>query len=390
MDGNEIPHLGAGVNQSGVRAHNERLILTLIQRHGAMAGSDIAKRTDLSAQTVSNILRKLETEGFLMRGAPQRGRVGKPSVPMTLDPDGALSFGMKIGRRSSDLAVMNLHGEILGQSQITYRYPMPSQIFGYLRDGMAALARPLSPRQRERLCGIGIAAPFEIWSWLEPLGAPSEMEIWRGIDFGAEIRRFSDLPLFTLNDATAACRAEHVFGRGRQFRDFAYFYLGSFIGGGVVMNGSVVEGAARNAGAFGSLRSTGEDGVERSLIETASIYLLEAEIAAAGGDTGALWRLPQDWSGFGASLDAWVGQSAGEIAKAARQACAVIDFETVLIDGAFPEAVRADLVTRTRAALARLDFRGLVVPRIEAAAVGVNARVTGAAAAPIYAQFFLN
>ncbi|WP_108260495.1 ROK family transcriptional regulator [Mangrovicoccus ximenensis] len=336
MDGNEIRDLGAGVNQTGLRAHNERLILSLIQRHGAMAGSDIAKRTELSAQTVSNILRKLETEGFLLRGEPQRGRVGKPSVPMALDPDGALSFGLKIGRRSSDLAVMNMAGEVLEQSQLTYRYPMPDRIFGYLETGMAALSEALTPHQRDRLCGIGIAAPLEIWSWLEPLGAPAEMAVWQGLDFTEEVARFSDLPLFTVNDATAAARAEHVHGRGRQFRDYAYFYIGSFIGGGIVMNSAVIEGAQRNAGALGSLRIAGPDGRLQSLLETASLYLLEAKIEEAGGNTAALWRQPQDWTGFGAELEAWISLAAPAIAQAARTACAVIDFEAVLIAGAAP------------------------------------------------------
>ena len=73
MDGSEIHRLSNGANLTGVRAHNERLILSMIQRNGALPGSDLAKHTGLSAQTVSNILRKLEAEGFLLRGEPQRG-----------------------------------------------------------------------------------------------------------------------------------------------------------------------------------------------------------------------------------------------------------------------------------------------------------------------------
>ncbi|MBE3640006.1 ROK family transcriptional regulator [Mangrovicoccus algicola] len=384
-----VRDLGAGANQTGLRAHNERLILTLIQRHGSMAGSEIARRTGLSAQTVSNILRKLETEGFLLRREPRRGRVGKPSVPMALDPDGALSFGLKIGRRSADLAVMSLTGEVLGRRQLTYRYPMPDRILGFLNEGMAALSRGLSPYRRARLCGIGIAAPLEIWSWREALGAPPEMELWRDLDIVEEVARFSALPLFTVNDATAACRAEHVHGRGRQFRDYAYFYIGSFIGGGIVLNSAVIEGAQRNAGALGSLRVAGPDGKVRSLLDLASLYLLEAAIAADGGDTALLWRQPQDWSGFAAHLAPWMDIAAPALARAARAACAVVDFEAVLIDGAFPPDIRAELTRRVAQDLAGLDMRGLVPPRIEEAAVGFDARVMGAAAAPIHAQFLL-
>ena len=52
-----------GSNQAGMRAHNERLVLSLIRRHGATAKADIARATGLSAQTVSVIMRALEADG---------------------------------------------------------------------------------------------------------------------------------------------------------------------------------------------------------------------------------------------------------------------------------------------------------------------------------------
>ncbi|MEM8553948.1 MAG: ROK family transcriptional regulator [Pseudomonadota bacterium] len=380
-----IRELRPGATQSGVRAFNERLLLTLLHRHGPTPSADLAKRSELSAQTVSNIVRKLEADGLLLRGEPQRGRVGKPSIPMALNPGGALSFGMKIGRRSADLAVMNLYGEVLGQRQVTYRYPMPADIFGFLRDGMSDLSQTLTDDQNTRVCGIGIGAPFEIWRWTDAIGAPKSFEVWRDVDFAEEVAQFSDLPLFTQNDATAACRAEYQFGRGREFTDFAYFFVGSFIGGGIVMGSSVIEGSRNNAGALGSLRS----GSDSPLLDLASIYLLEAEIIKSGADPSLLWQRPQDWSQFAEQLSPWVQRTANEIAKAARNACAVVDFEAVLIDGAFPESVRSDLVAQISTAMDNLDMRGIIRPRIEEARLDGNARVIGAAAAPIFSQFLL-
>ena len=75
-----------GALPSGVREHNERLLLTLIRQHGPLPGTDLANLTGLSAQTVSVILRKLDHGGFLLRGTPQRGRVGKPDKPHAMRP----------------------------------------------------------------------------------------------------------------------------------------------------------------------------------------------------------------------------------------------------------------------------------------------------------------
>src|SRR3954469_3797156 len=89
--------LSRGTNQSGVRLYNERLVLSLIRRHGSLPKADIARMTGLSPQTISIIMNQLEADGLLTRGHALRGRVGQPSVPYSLNPDGAYAFGLKIG-----------------------------------------------------------------------------------------------------------------------------------------------------------------------------------------------------------------------------------------------------------------------------------------------------
>ena len=277
------------------------------------------------------------------------------------------------------------------QLQLSYKYPLPEPIFGFLRDGVASLLEGCTPEERKRVCGIGIATPFELWKWNELVGAPAdEFGSWRNIDFAGEIAQFSDLPVSVVNDATAGCQAEHIYGRGKEFRDYAYFFIGAFIGGGVVLNHSVYQGHQGNAGALGSLRSFGPQGESQQLIDTASIHLLEARLNEFGMDPRELWTEPQDWSRFARFVDPWIGRTAQELARASLSVCAVIDFEAILIDGAFPVAVKEELVERTRRYLTNQDMRGLIAPRIETGRVGANARAIGAAASPFFERYFMN
>src|SRR6185503_20082469 len=115
--------LARGTNQSGVRLYNERLVLSLIRRHGSLAKAEIARLTGLSAQTISVIIRQLEADGLLRKEAPLRGRIGQPSVPFSLNPNGAFFLGLKIGRRSTDLVLLDFLGRPLKSRREPCRYP---------------------------------------------------------------------------------------------------------------------------------------------------------------------------------------------------------------------------------------------------------------------------
>lgn len=379
-----------GANQTGVRDHNERLVLSLIQRHRAIASAEIARRSGLSPQTVSVILRRLETDGLVSKGEPQRGKVGKPLTPVALRPEGVLSLGLKIGRRSCDLVLMDLAGGLRARHSTTYAYPTPQAVMAFLGAGLDLVHASLSTAEMARIAGIGIAAPFELWNWLDTVRAsPREMDAWRGFDFAAEIASICNYRVYVSNDATAACAAEHAFGQGRGLADYAYFFVGYFVGGGVVLNDAVYSGRSGNAGAFGTLpvADTGRPG--HQLIDNASLYLLERGLHRAGQDPMSIWQGPEVWAGLGAPLESWIADAARHLAVAAVAVCSVIDFQAVLIDGGFPPSVRTRLVAAIRAEITTLDTQGIAPPEVHEASVGAQARVIGAASLPISAQFLL-
>ncbi|SUZ33275.1 N-acetylglucosamine repressor [Roseibaca ekhonensis] len=390
MEDGLVRSISTGLSQKGVRDHNERLLLSLLQRHGPMPGSDLSKLAELSPPTVSSILRRLESEGILERGDPTRGKVGKPSIPMRLAPNGVFSFGLKIGRRSADLVLIDLTGELREERRLTYAVPSPDDIFDFLEEGVRSIIAAMDNDLAARVCGIGIAAPFEMWNWHDPsVDLSATLSPWEHIDFRLEAHARTGLPVLLLNDATAACQAEHTYGRGKEFQDYAYFFIGAFIGGGVVLNNSVFEGRQGNAGALGSLRSIGPNGESRQLVDMASIHQLEMRLREVDLDPQQLWSDPESWHSLSRYVDPWLGQTAQELAKAALSTCSVIDFEAILIDGAFPASVRDDLVNRVRRYVVTQDTRGLIPPRIESGSIGGKARAIGAATRPIGAQFMM-
>jgi predicted NBD/HSP70 family sugar kinase/biotin operon repressor len=380
-----------GSSQSGVRLYNERLVLSLVRTRVSLPKAEIARLTGLSPQTVSVIVRQLEQEGLLVKGEAQKGKVGQPLQPFFLSPEGTFAIGLKVGRRSGDLVLIGLDGVPRKTVHHPYHFPTPDEFIAFAKNGLETLLSDLTPQQRRKISGMGVAAPFDIWKWEEEAGAgPAVMEAWKGFDLTAALAKLCDWPVIPCNDATAACAAELLLGRGRQFRDYAYFYVGYFIGGGIVLNGHVFNGPKGNAGAFASLPVRGPSGETEQLVRSASLYLLERHLREQQRDSFMLWQNEDDWSGIAPAIDHWVDIAARGLAQAATAIAAVIDPAAVIIDGAMPSHVRSQLVTAVRSEMERLNTEGISPLEIAEGTIGIQARALGAASLPLFANFMVD
>jgi predicted NBD/HSP70 family sugar kinase len=380
-----------GTIQSGLRLYNERLVLSLIRSHGSLSKTEIARQTGLSIQTSSVIMKHLESEGLLVREEPIRGKVGQPSIPMSLNPEGAFSIGFKFGRRSASFVLIDLVGNVRRLHRRTYAYPVPDELEQIVRLGLAEIAGALDKDQTTRVCGLGIAVPFQMWSWEAEIGTPHKVvDAWRSYDIKSEIEKLVPWPVHLCNDATAACAAELAFGNRARYANFLYVFFATLIGGGIVLDGSLYQGRAGYAGSFGSVLVPDSNSAEQSvqrLIRCASIYLLENQLKREGKDPSLLRESPDAWSGLGAALDNWLEQATDSLSWAIGSAISVIDFEAIVIDGAFPQSVRSVLVDRTREKFERMEMQGVAPVEIIAGHIGSEASVLGAASLPLLAGF---
>lgn len=381
---------GLGTKQADVRAYNERLLLSLIRRHGSLTKAETSRLTGLSAQAISVITRRLEDDGLLQRGTVLRGKIGQPSTPMALADDGAFSFGVKIGRRSVELVLIDFVGHVRHSLREAYAWPMPDAVIDFIRHGVRSIMEKLTLLEQARIAGLGIASPFELWQWEEGVGAPvGAMASWRSADLVQAVDSDLPFPVYLQNDATAACGAEFIFGSGHKFPNYLYLFIGFFIGGGVVLNGGVFTGPSGNAGAIGSFPVSDVDGKPAQLIDVASAAILEARIRAAGRDPSPMWNEADGWTQFSDFIEGWIDDIAPYLAKAILGSCSVIDFSAIILDGGFPDNVRSRLVVATRKALNNLNLSGIIAPHIVEGTVGHQARAIGGACLPLFDKFML-
>ena len=378
--------------KSVVRPQNERLFLDLIRNNGPMSKAELTRATDLSAQSATVIVNRLVEDGLLQPGKAVKGKVGQPSVPYSLDPAGAVSIGIKVGRRSLEVASMSFDYSII--ERFVRRYPFPH--LDTIRQDMltctSELFDKMTATQKERIVGIGISLPDELSAWESTVGAPNgAMANWAEADLSGDMEAAFDLPTTTLNDASAACLAEIAVGARPRNQNFIYFYVGTFIGGGISLGGQLYTGQNNLAGAIASLPTGAvSSGVASQLLEGASLHYLEVAAEAAGlSPNGFYENGPLNITARGLFED-WLKIAAPQIAFAAVTGRAFLDPEIIVIDSSLSPELTREMVEAVKDAIGRnYDKRGLAKISIEAGEIGIAARAIGSGILPFLSEFGL-
>lgn len=379
-----LSHRVSGSNQSGVRQYNERVIISLIREHDALTKAEIAKATSLTPQTATTIINRLCEQGLLVANQKRRGERGQPSTPYRLNPEGAFSIGIKLGRASLDILLMDFTGVVRARANHNYPFPIPSEIFSKIDLSINALLDSLTPDEQSRVIGVGLASPFGLEGWGEEFPeAKDTLSEWANIDILDEVSRRTHLEVSFLNDASAACLAEIAFGNERNWSNLFYIYMGTFIGGGVVLDGKIWTGSRSNAGAIGSVPSMHN----KQLIHHASLHQLDQQMQSLS--------LEFDFSNLNEIMDedvwvlftAWADNAAPHIANMIAAGSAFIDPDGVIIDGRLPTLATAYLVEAINDAAQSVNWEGIEQPPVVAGHLGFEARALGGALLPIYSNF---
>lgn len=143
--------------------------------------------------------------------------------------------------------------------------------------------------------GVGIAAMLRD---SQGTVANSPHLRWRDVPFGRLLakRLGARHVVGVYNDVNAIVYGEHAFGAGRGFRHVLGVYVGTGVGGGLVVNGALVEGANNCAGEIGHVKVRWDDGAapcacgQRGCVEAyvGGSYVakrITAELAAGAAST---------------------------------------------------------------------------------------------------------
>ncbi|HZU03727.1 MAG TPA: ROK family protein [Ktedonobacteraceae bacterium] len=105
----------------------------------------------------------------------------------------------------------------------------------------------------DQIAGIGVAMPGPINSYTGVVYSPPNLPGWDNVPLRDIFNQQFNIPVFVENDANTAALGEYIFGAGRGTKNMVYMTISTGIGGGIIIDGKIMEGASGMGGELGHM-----------------------------------------------------------------------------------------------------------------------------------------
>jgi predicted NBD/HSP70 family sugar kinase len=216
--------------------------------HGPLSRAAAARRLDLSPSALTKLTKPLIENGYLLHQPPgDRGAMGRPSQPLSVDPSRAALIGVKLTEDELFAVRTDLRADI----QRELRLPLTSHD---VEDVVARIGEAV-----QDLTGTG-SAPAAVGISLagtasggDPIVPTSPFLGWRNVPLGNLVAAATGVPAVVENDVRALTAAQQWFGAGVGHSSFALVTVGAGLGCGLVIGGRLVRSAGRGTGLVGHM-----------------------------------------------------------------------------------------------------------------------------------------
>ncbi|WP_189294478.1 ROK family transcriptional regulator [Streptomyces cinerochromogenes] len=264
----------AGVNLGALRSHNAALVLGLLRDAGAEGISrlELAERTGLTPQAVSKITARLRERGLAAEAGRRASTGGKPRTVLRLVPEAGHAVGVHLDRDELRVVLVDLDGAVvaercaeldLGAGAEAVLGAVSAAVRTVAAGSLAGSGSPAAGGKGSTggggglggagtLVGVGVALPGPLDHARGVLHRVTGFPEWDGFPLRDALAQRLAVPVVVDKDTNAAALGLAVCGEtGGAGRSFAYLHLGTGLGAGLVIGGSVHRGARTGAGEFG-------------------------------------------------------------------------------------------------------------------------------------------
>ncbi|WP_211263916.1 ROK family transcriptional regulator [Streptosporangium amethystogenes] len=246
--------LRRGSNLEHVADFNDSVVLDAIRRsRTGSSRAELTAETGLAAQTVSDVCQRLLDQGLIAETGTTSTGFGRPRRTLELVPASRYALGIHIDPATITYVLLDLSGNLVAHFSRQTSSPQDADV---ILAGMTSALDVLlagSGIEQDRILGLGIAAPGPIDIAGGVMVDPPHLPGWHRVELVDRLHQATGLPVVLGKDVTAAVVAERWAGAAIGSSDFAFLYLGTGVGVGLVNGDIVVRGRSGNAGDIGHL-----------------------------------------------------------------------------------------------------------------------------------------
>lgn len=382
-----------GTNLKYTKAYNYRIVLETIRLFAPLSRADIARRSALTPQTVSNIVKRLINASLIREADKRREGRGAPSITLEINPDGAYSIGIDLDRDHLTGVLVDLSGAVVQRVHFERNFPSPAQALDLITDMVEQFtAYPDLAPNRISGVGIGFPGPIEITDGnvVTNMVNPKAFPGWQHVPVVDLLTEHIDLPIYLENNATAAAVGERWYGAGQHLSNFFYTFFGVGLGGGIIINGRPYGGHTRNAGELGYIptihngEATGYSHVGEHF-HLPHLYETLREQGFVASNPSDLLPLHEQGNSH---LMEWLDAAIRHLATLLLTIEYLIDPEVIFFGGRLPTPLLGTMIDRLDEMLPTLRISGKPKgPVLKRATAGEDAAALGVATLPIYDYF---
>jgi len=242
-----------------IRERNQRLVLRLIFRLGALSQSKAVQRTGLKAPTVFRIFSDLEKRGLIevVHGddtpSAKNRKKGRRPVNYRIRADAAYVVGVDFWARSAAAVIQNFAGNLIAERDLCFASPPSAEdaldiIAGLIRDMLSE-----SAISTEKLLGIGVGAPGSVSATTGVVQFYARIPGMTEYPLAHRLRQRFSVPVVVTNNASIVALAEHRYGQAHGVSSLFLFLVRAGVGGAFIQNGKLVSDRSRTAFEVGHL-----------------------------------------------------------------------------------------------------------------------------------------
>ncbi|MGL3199009.1 MULTISPECIES: ROK family protein [Curtobacterium] len=243
-----------GANLPSIGGFNRTVVLDAVRRSPeGLSRVELAGRTGLSAQTVSNVTRFLIEAGMIVESGTVVSGRGKPRTILRLEAGSRYAVGVHIDPAIVTYVLLDLAGTVVAQTTTsTPTADDPAEVVRTIADALDALVVGAEV-DVDTVLGVGIASPGPIDADAGVVLDPPFLPRWRDVPLRDALAEATGYPVLLEKDVTAAAVGEMFLAGESAARNFAFVYFGTGFGVGLVLDHEPVRGVGANAGDAGHI-----------------------------------------------------------------------------------------------------------------------------------------